>query len=103
MLGPNVSVTALTSDYAYPFFYYSWLVPAYWPQTGDDALRVLAGISAPDFAQKFAELTKGKEYFVVTDFTEYDAQPQLKQLLTTLYPVLYQEPGFIIFDLRKTK
>jgi hypothetical protein len=98
-LGPDVSVVALTSDYGYPLFYYSWISASYWPYTGDTALRQLAGMDTPAFAQQFSEMTAGKEYFVVTDLAELENQPDLKTFLAASYPVFEKGDGYIIYDL----
>jgi hypothetical protein len=99
VLGPDVSVIALTSDYGYPLFYYSWISASYWPYTGDTALRQLAGMVTPEFAQQFKDTTAGKEYFVVTDLTELENQPDLKNYLASNYPVFEKGDGYIIYDL----
>lgn len=99
VLGPQASVTALTSDYGYPFFFYSWIAAASWPYTGDIALRQLAGISTPEFISQFEQLTLGKQYFVVTDLVELERQPELKEHLSRHYPVYEQGDGYVIYDL----
>jgi 4-amino-4-deoxy-L-arabinose transferase-like glycosyltransferase len=99
VLGPDVSVVALTDDYGYPLFYYSWISASYWPYTGDTALRQLAGMDTPAFAQQFKEMTTGKEYFVITDLAELDSQPELKNFLAANYPVYEKGDGYIIYDL----
>jgi hypothetical protein len=98
-IGPNVSTVALTQDYAGPIFFYGWIFPAYWPYTSDDNYRALAGISVGDFTQRFSDLTAGKEYFIVTDFVEFDKQPQLKEFLSTHYPIHDEGDGYAIYDL----
>jgi len=99
VLGPYASIVALTSDYGYPLFYYGWISASYWPYTGDTALRTLAGISAPDFASHFEEMTAGKQYFVVTDLVELDRQTELKTYLAGHFPILDKGDGYIIYDL----
>ena len=100
VLGPNVSVTALTPDYGYPFFFYSWVPAAYWPYTGDTALRQLAGMPAPEFASQFNQMTAGKQYFVITDLDELEKQPDLKDHLAGQYAVYNKGDGYIIYDLQ---
>lgn len=41
------------------------------------------------------------DYFIVTDFAEFAAQPELKQFLTSQYPVMTQTDEYIIFALTK--
>jgi 4-amino-4-deoxy-L-arabinose transferase-like glycosyltransferase len=100
VLGHTSSVVALTEDYAYPLSYYGWISAAYWPQTGDDALRRMAGMSVPEFTQTFETTTSGKQYFLVTDLQEFDLQSQLKEYLKTHYPVYNEGDGYIIYDLQ---
>ncbi len=99
ILGPDVSVVALTSDYGYPLFYYSWMSASYWPYTGDTALRQLAGMNTPEFTQQFKDMTAGKEYFIITDLAELENQPDLKEYLAANYPVFEKGDGYIIYDL----
>jgi hypothetical protein len=100
MLGPEAPAVALTSDYGYPLFYYGWVSASYWPYTGDTALRTLAGISAPDFASQFDQMTAGKQYFVITDLVELDIQAELKTYLAGHFSVLDKGDGYVIYDLQ---
>jgi hypothetical protein len=101
IIDQNVSIVALTSDYGYPLFYYSWLSFSYWPYTGDIALRELAGMPAPDFASEFEEMTAGKQYFLITDLDELNKQPDLRDFLANRYSIFNQGDGYIIYDLLK--
>ena len=97
------STTALTQDYGYRLEYLGWILPAaYWPYTGDTALRELAGMAPPDFLSQFKQLTKRSEFFLITDLQELDDQPQLKDYLQTHYPVYEQGTDYLIYDLRTT-
>ena len=40
----------------------------------------------------------GKRFFIVTDFTELDNQPDLKKVLSS-FPVYERGNGFIIYDI----
>jgi hypothetical protein len=101
ILGHNSSVIALTQDYGYRLEYFSWINPAeYWPYRGDTRLRKLAGISQPEFAARFADQTKGMDYFLVTDMDEFNAQKDLKEFLYQNFPVYQEGTDFVIFDLR---
>jgi hypothetical protein len=100
-VGHNTSVIALTQDYGYRLEYFSWINPAeYWPYRGDTRLRELAGIPQPEFAARFADQTKGMDYFIVTDLEEFNGQPELKKFLTENFPIYDSGDGYIIFDLR---
>jgi hypothetical protein len=58
----------------------------------------------PDFQNEFIDLyaqkTAGKDYFLVTAFSELENQPKLKQRLYEGYQVLSEGDGYILFDLR---
>jgi len=98
-LGHDTSVAALTQDYGYRLEYWGWVMPSsYWPYVGDIAFRVNAGIIQPDFELRFADLTKGRQYFLVSDLTELNNQPQLREKLSQ-YKVYDQGDGYIIYDL----
>jgi hypothetical protein len=92
-IGHQPGVLALTTDYGYPLAYYGWQNSSIWP----------ASVDIHNTAKTFAGLTANKSYFLVTDFDEYDLQPDLQKLLNTNYPILAQGRGFIIFDLLHPK
>jgi hypothetical protein len=97
-------VIALTSEYGNRLMYYGWRgIAGYWPDSGDLRLFNLAGTGPTDFASYFKDKTAGMDYFLVTMFSEFDAQPDLKNELTTKYPVLSEGDGYILFDLRNPK
>jgi hypothetical protein len=97
----NRSIIALTGDYGMRLRYFGWRTPsAYWPAAADLNLSALSGNSPMDYAEYFKQATTGKEFFLVTAFTELDAQPQLKAILSG-YPIYEQGDGFVMYDLTK--
>jgi len=93
---------ALTGDYGMRLNYYGWRsTSAAWPSAADDRLSSLAGNAGQDFETSFQERTAGKDLFLVTALSEFDAQPELKQKLTGGYPLLVEGNGFLIFDLTR--
>jgi 4-amino-4-deoxy-L-arabinose transferase-like glycosyltransferase len=95
---------ALTSEYGNRLMYYGWRgIAGYWPDSGDLKLFSMAGSGPMEFESYFAEKTAGMDYFLVTMFSEYDAQPDLKNKLTGNYPVLSEGDGYLLFDLRNPK
>ena len=98
-LGRSSAVIGLTQDYGNRLAYWGWKVTDQWPTTGDQNLRELAGKSKT-FDEIFAERVKGKDYFLVTNFNQFNNQPELKDKLFSSYPVLEQTPEYIIFDLQ---
>ena len=96
----NYSVVSITPDYGYRIAYWGWKPTTNWLSAGDFVMRELAG---QDLDQKalFEEAIANGELFLVTDFSEFDRQPLVKEILTENYPVFEQGEGFIIYDLRE--
>ena len=94
---------ALTSDYGMRLRYYGLKVPAIWPSIADLNLQSLRGNEPMDYKTYFVEVTSGKDYFLVTAFTELENQPQLKDLLYSKYKINKEGNGFIVFDLTALK
>jgi 4-amino-4-deoxy-L-arabinose transferase-like glycosyltransferase len=99
-IGHSTKVIELSGDYGVRLAYFGWIDNSEWPQLQDTRLRQLAGTSQPDFATTFAEETAGKDVFVVTSLSEWDNQKDLKQYVTTHYPLSGEGDGYLIFDLR---
>ncbi len=97
----GASITALTSEYGNRLMYYGWRgISAYWPNSSDLKLFSMAGNEDMDIVSYFRETTDGRDFFLVTLFSEYEAQPELKTLLTQNYPIYSEGDGYILFDLR---
>jgi hypothetical protein len=92
-------VIALTQDYGSRLQYWGWRTASTWPYTGDVGYANLRGgvFSFDDLFQKYSSKMR---YFLVTDFDEFNRQPELKQHLTATYPVVFQGDGYLIFDLK---
>jgi 4-amino-4-deoxy-L-arabinose transferase-like glycosyltransferase len=95
------SVAALTQDYGVRLAYWGWQNAAIWPNSGDLDYHTVRGASF-QFADSFAALTRGKQYFLVTDFAELARQPRLRQQLEE-YTVSAQGNGYVIYDLAKPR
>jgi len=99
----GASFVALTADYGLRLNYYGWRsTSAFWPSSADLRLFSLSGNHSISYEQYFEEITAGKQFFLVTAFSELEAQPQLKQLLDR-YPIYAEGSGFLIYDLTRTK
>lgn len=95
-------LVAMTDDYGMRLRYFGWRTPTvYWPSMADLNLSALSGNAPMQYANYFKQATAGKDYFLVTAFGELDSQPQLKELLTTRYPIYKQGDGYILYDLTK--
>jgi len=92
----DAKVIALTQDYGYRLMYYGWRKVELWPLS-TELSRVRSG--GKQAAAEFADLTAGKDYFLVTAFGQLDKQPALKDLLQN-YPVAAQGEGFVLYDLK---
>jgi 4-amino-4-deoxy-L-arabinose transferase-like glycosyltransferase len=98
-LGHTEPVLVLTHDYGNGLAYWGWQRLDVWPTTGDQGLRELAG-KAKSFDAMFDQYTVGKQYFVVTNFKQFEAQPALMDKLFNTYPIVEQNTDYIIFDLQ---
>jgi len=96
---PQDSIVALSQNYGYNLAYWGWRRYTYWSTTGDNYLREL-GEQNVDFLTNFQEKIKGADYFLVTDFGEFDRQPQLKLFLQENYPLIKQDPEYWIYNLQ---
>jgi hypothetical protein len=94
----DADVIALTQDYGYRLMLFGWRKVNLWPLSTD--LSEARGGNQTTGATDFADLTEGKEYFLVTAFGQLDKQPDLKKLLTQ-YPIAAQGDGYVLYDLRK--
>ncbi len=100
LIGHDKKVIEVSGDYGYRLAYFGWVQGVYWPATMDTGLRELAGQNAPDFSTEFANYTAGMDLFVVTSLDELNRQPQLRDYLSTHYPVMSQGDGYLIYNLK---
>jgi len=99
---PEDSLVSLAPDYSLPLVYWGWLNTTHWFGVGDFALREAAG-QKMDFEEYFQNQTRGRDYFLVTDFEELARQPQLEMELKNHYPLVLEGPDFRVYDLRQRK
>jgi hypothetical protein len=88
-----------------PFEYYGWTtVQRFWPSSADVGLGEAAGSPriSGDFSEYFQSQVRGMDYFLVTLFSDLDAQPLLKAALDQ-YPIAQKGDGYVLFDLRQKK
>jgi len=98
-LGHGGGVVALTQDYGSRLAYWGWQDASIWPNSGDIDYQGVRGGSFA-FSKTFNEMTKDQFFFLVTDFAEFNRQPQLKAQLTD-FAVYAQGDGYVIYNLRK--
>ena len=99
-LGHSTEIVGLTQDYGNRLAYWGWTPTTQWPTVGDQNLRELAGKAKP-FEEIFAERVEGKQYFVVTNFNQFNRQPELKEKLYSNYLLVEENPEYVIFDLQQ--
>ncbi|HET6596952.1 MAG TPA: glycosyltransferase family 39 protein [Anaerolineales bacterium] len=92
-------VVALTQDYGSRLEYWGWRDSVNWPHTGDAGFVNLrrGTLSFDDLFERYASKMR---YFLITDFEEFERQPQLKERLLTFYPLSSEGDGYLIFDLK---
>lgn len=99
LIPPDQNVLALVQAYGYPLKYYGWTTATLWANTADLALRELAGQRAEQLEQKRWAQLEGMDLFLVTNFNEFDRQPDLQEYLTTHFGVFDEGEGYVLFDL----
>jgi hypothetical protein len=92
-------IVALTQDYGSRLEYWGWRESANWPYLGDAGFANIRG-GTFTFEDLFNRYSSKMSYFLVTDFDEFNRQPELKERLFSFYPVSAQGDGYLIFDLK---
>ena len=92
-------VIALTQDYGSRLQYWGWRTASTWPYVGDVGYANIRG-GVFSFDDLFNKYSSKMRYFLVTDFDEFNRQPELKKRLVGSYPISSQGDGFLIFDLK---
>lgn len=103
-VGENVpqdgETIGLVQHYGYLLLYYGWSDVAVWPVTAELALAELRdGGVTPDFETMFRKRTEGMDYFLVTNFSNFERQAELSQYLYDHYPVYFEGQKVLVFDL----
>lgn len=103
LLGHSVETIFLDRAYGVALKYHGELGGVFWPSTAD--LQYYEMIGMPEFNVikyfKNLELKRSAEYFIVTDFKEFEEQSELKNYLYRNFPLLAKNEDYLIFDLRK--
>jgi hypothetical protein len=97
MGGPQTPAAGLMSDYGASLDYYGYILPAYWwPE--EDGIPVIEMMDK-DIESLFEQRTYAKQYFIVTDFDEFNNQSKLQELLFDRYAIFEQNEDYLIFEL----
>jgi hypothetical protein len=100
LIGHDKKVIEVAGDYGYRLEYWGWIDGSYWPSQMDTNLRQLAGQTPPEFSAEFSQNTAAVDLFVITSEGELDKQPQLRDYLSTHYPVFAKGDGYLIYNLK---
>jgi hypothetical protein len=103
VVGPGAKVVAVTEDYGLPLEAQTWLRVCFWPRRVDTPVMIRAGVLPMDFTADgylAGLVADGCEFAVVTDFAEYDAQPELRAALARRGRLVASAPGLLVYDLR---
>jgi hypothetical protein len=95
----DYTVVSITPNYGYRLAYWGWKQSINWMSVGDLTMRELAGVEVDKEAQ-FQKAVGNGDLFLVTDFEEFDRQPEVKQFLMETFPIFDQDDRYLIFDLR---
>ena len=95
-------VVALTQDYGSRLEYWGLMTVAAWPYVGDINYIDARG-GAFFFDELFNEYSSKRDYFLVTDFDEFDRQSELRDKLFNSHLIYAEGNGYLIFDLRSSK
>ncbi len=108
--GPNTVI--LAHDFGRVLAYHGELSGLPWPTTLSLHERKLRGTRLPniheDFTPKYINIGyQGKyikytpDYFIVTDFSEFKKQSDLREHLNRNFPLIIKNESYLIYDLRK--
>jgi hypothetical protein len=92
-------VIALTQNYGSRLEYWGWRGSVNWPYVGDAGYANIRG-GVFSFDDLFNRYSSKMSYFLVTDFDEFNRQPELKERLFNSFPVYLEGDGYLIFDLK---
>ena len=94
------AIIGFTHDYGYRLAYYGWRQVAVWPATYDREAAELQGHPSPESVeQEFATYADGFRYFLITDFSEWNARADLRAFIEERYPVAREGDGYRLYDL----
>jgi len=110
IVGHSTNTVYLTSDFGRSLAYHGELSGLPWPISSSLQERKERGLKAPqkeEFNIRYLTIrTHGKyirytpDFFIVTDFEEFEKQTDLKDFLFTNFPLIAQNSDYLIFDLR---
>jgi 4-amino-4-deoxy-L-arabinose transferase-like glycosyltransferase len=95
----DYSVVAIMPNYGYRLGYWGWKQTTNWKSVGDFVMREMAGLEI-DREEMLLDAIEGQDLFLITDFVEFESQPEVKANLSDTFPIYDEGDGYLIFDLR---
>jgi hypothetical protein len=98
-------IIGLLEDYGGRMNVFGWRYVAPYPYSYDFDMERLSGREVDLTADNwdvFRSKTEGFDYFLVTQLSEFEAQPYLKKILYDYYPIVMKGERYVLFDLRNT-
>ncbi len=93
------NVIGLTPTYGMRVRYFGWRPIGVWPPPGEYHAAQIQGREVSDIWEDFQQRTAHYRYFLVAADQAFEAEPQLKEILTTYYPVIASGEGYQVYDL----
>jgi hypothetical protein len=102
----------LTPDYGRSLTYHGEISGFPWPTQKSLSERKLRGIKIPKKEELFDNpyfiirthdkfIKFNPDFFIITDFKEFESQPDLKEILTVNFSIIIQNDNYMIFDTRE--
>jgi hypothetical protein len=101
----NVNTVFVAESYGLPLTYHGGLSGFPWPSLDEREAAALDGIEPRSVDEELVSnrYVPNPEFFIITDFEEFEQQPELKAYLDANYPVFAQKPDYLIYDLRNSQ
>ncbi len=92
----------LAFDFGKSLRYHGEIAGSWWPSRFDLQTNDMNGLPKLSVTERFQKMTTDNtpDYFIVTNFIEFNAQPELKQFLISRFPVVAQTKDYLIFNLK---
>jgi hypothetical protein len=98
IVGHSSRVVYVAPGYGTPLEYYAELSGEYWPRRTSDRHRALGHEREQSVEQRLAALDFAPEYFVITDFDEFNRHhTDLKEFLADNYPLLAESDNYLVY------
>lgn len=103
LLPKQGELIGITHEDGYRIAYYGWRHVTPWPFDAADEASIGTVNPQEQFDALFKNATGGEDYFIVTLFDQFNAQPLLKAYLYDHFSIYAEGDGYLIFDLTQPK